>query len=159
MIVAPRGPLFREISFPLSAEGNHLEAVAYHFAGRERVVNESLLTCLHANSIGAYDFIHRFQTPVSSLREKGSQLIQAECLVSGRRTDESNFRFAESCHWRRRLRVGIRDFVQELAEGEYADLLIFLEIQHRAIARYDYIGMPRRGALENAVIRLIVENS
>jgi hypothetical protein len=45
-----------------------------------------------------------------------------------------------------------------LAEGEYWDALIFLEVQHRTISSYDDVGMPRHGALENAVVRLVVEN-
>jgi hypothetical protein len=37
--------------------------------------------------------------------------------------------------------------------------VIFLEIQHRAIARYDSIGMPRHGALENTVVGFVVSLS
>ena len=63
-----------------------------------------------------------------------------------------------SCQWRR-LRIGNRDFIQELAEREYADLLIFPEIQHCPIASYYNVSVPRHSALENAVVGLVVENS
>ncbi len=65
---------------------------------------------------------------------------------------------AGSCQWRR-LRIGNRDFIQELAEREYADLLIFPEIQHCPIASYYNVSVPRHSALENSVVRLVVENS
>jgi hypothetical protein len=41
--------------------------------------------------------------------------------------------------------------------AEYTELLIFLEIQHCPIARYYNVNVSRPGALEDALVRLVVE--
>ncbi|HEX3913275.1 MAG TPA: hypothetical protein VHW71_07200 [Steroidobacteraceae bacterium] len=56
-----------------------------------------------------------------------------------------------------RSRTGT-DFIEELAERQYAAMSKFFEVQHCPIPRYDDVRMRRQSALKNAIAGLVVED-
>ena len=58
----------------------------------------------------------------------------------------------------RRSLFRIRELIQELAQREYSNVLIRFQIEHSPIARDDDVGMACHGTLENAAMRLVLED-
>jgi len=69
----------------------------------------------------------------------------------------SDYAGDKACSICSKLLFGIASaFIQELTERKYADPLVYPQIQHCPIAGYNDVGASPHGALEDAVVRLVV---